>query len=132
MSVDVDKLICPETEQECLYDICRNGNVCDSWAEQGLSGPSSPDGVCEVTPSPTTSDQVNSPNHYQSTYEHHGPIECIHAIKAMLGPNYKYYAQGAALKYLWRHPYKGKPLEDLLKDRYYLEDLIKAIEEENK
>jgi hypothetical protein len=30
------------------------------------------------------------------------------------------------MKYLWRYQYKGKPLEDLQKAKWYLEKLINA------
>ena len=60
-------------------------------------------------------DPVDSPPHYNQ-----GDIECIDAIAAALGPNFKYYCQGNAMKYLWRHEYKGKPDEDLKKAQWYL------------
>ena len=34
-----------------------------------------------------------------------------------------------AFKYLWRWPYKSKPLEDLKKARWYLNRLIEELEE---
>jgi hypothetical protein len=34
-----------------------------------------------------------------------------------------------AFKYLWRWPYKKKPVEDLKKCRWYLDRLIELIEE---
>ena len=64
-------------------------------------------------------DPVNHPEHYTS-----GDIECIDAIKAALGDNYKYYVQGNVLKYIWRFHHKNG-LEDLKKARFYLDDLIK-------
>lgn len=64
-------------------------------------------------------DPVNHPEHYTS-----GDIECIDAIKAALGDNYKYYVQGNVLKYIWRFNHKNG-LEDLKKARFYLDDLIK-------
>lgn len=63
-------------------------------------------------------DQVNHPEHYTS-----GNIECLDAIKAALGDNYKYYVQGNVLKYIWRFNHKNG-LEDLKKARFYLDDLI--------
>lgn len=64
-------------------------------------------------------DPVNHPDHYTS-----GNIECLDAIKAALGDNYKYYVQGNVLKYIWRFNHKNG-LEDLKKARFYLDDLIK-------
>ena len=71
-------------------------------------------------------DPVNHPNHYTQ-----GGIECIDALTAMItgyeDPN------DAALtwqvgKYIWRHPFKAKPIEDLKKARFYLERLIRYLE----
>ena len=64
-------------------------------------------------------DPVNHPEHYTS-----GNIECLDAIKAALGDNYKYYVQGNVLKYVWRFNRKNG-LEDLKKARFYLDDFIK-------
>ena len=64
------------------------------------------------------SDPVNYPEHYTS-----GSIECLDAIKAALGENYKYYVQGNLLKYIWRFSLKnGK--QDLEKAQFYLNDLL--------
>ena len=64
------------------------------------------------------SDPVNHPDHYTS-----GNIECLDAIKAALGDNYKYYVQGNLLKYIWRFSLKnGK--QDLQKAQFYLNDLL--------
>ena len=67
-------------------------------------------------------DMVNSPSHYNQS-----GIECIAAIQAALGPNFKYYLQGNIMKYIWRFDYKGKPLEDLQKAQWYLNTLIKDV-----
>ncbi len=67
-------------------------------------------------------DMVNSPSHYNQS-----GIECIAAIQAALGPNFKYYLQGNIMKYLWRFDYKGKPLEDLQKAQWYLNTLIEDV-----
>jgi len=64
-------------------------------------------------------DPVNHPEHYTS-----GNIECLDAIRAARGDNYKYYVQGNVLKYIWRFNHKNG-LEDLKKARFYLDDLIK-------
>lgn len=66
-------------------------------------------------------DVVNRPHHYNA-----GSIECIDAIKESMEPEqFLGYLKGNCLKYLWRYEYKGKPVEDLRKARWYLERLIK-------
>ena len=71
------------------------------------------------------SDMVNSPAHYNSS-----GIECLDAIEAATGEGYQHYLQGNILKYLWRYRYKGKPVEDLQKARFYLDRLILVLENE--
>lgn len=67
-------------------------------------------------------DVVNKPDHYNK-----GSIEAIQAIKAsMPETEFKGYLKGNLLKYVWRYDYKGKPLEDLRKARWYLDRLIEA------
>ena len=72
-------------------------------------------------------DPVNHPSHYTQ-----GGIECIDALTAMITPYED--PNDAALtwqvgKYIWRHPFKNKPIEDLKKARFYLERLITYLEE---
>lgn len=69
-------------------------------------------------------DMVNEPPHYQQSSE----IECIDAISAATGDGFQYHLQGTVLKYVWRYRYKGKPLEDLKKAKWYLEKLIEQVE----
>jgi len=65
-------------------------------------------------------DPVTKPDHYNL-----GSIEAIEAIKASMHPqDFKGYLKGNIMKYLWRYEYKGKPVEDLKKARWYLERLI--------
>lgn len=77
---------------------------------------------------PTTSlgatpDPVEKPDHYNN-----GAIEAIEAIKASMPENeFRGYLKGNALKYLWRYDYKGKPVEDLRKCRWYIDRLIKEM-----
>lgn len=82
----------------------------------------------ETEPSKVLSepDMVNTPPHYTQ-----GGIECAAALDAMVSsyPD----SNAAALawqvgKYVWRHPHKAKPLEDLKKARWYLNRLIDHIE----
>tara|TARA_E500000305_G_scaffold31415_1_gene23872 strand:+ start:64 stop:345 length:282 start_codon:yes stop_codon:yes gene_type:complete len=71
---------------------------------------------------PPSADMVNSPPHYNQS-----GIECIDAIQAALGDNFKYYLQGNVMKYLWRFDYKSKPIEDLDKADWYLEKLREEV-----
>ena len=71
-------------------------------------------------------DPVNSPSHYNS-----GDIECIDAIEASMSIEaFKGYLKGNVEKYVWRMSYKGRPVEDLRKARFYLDRLI-GIEVKN-
>ena len=68
-------------------------------------------------------DNVNNPKHYNK----HG-IECIDAIQAsMSDKEFVGYLKANVVKYMWRYDYKGKPLEDLKKARWYLDKLIYCI-----
>ena len=68
-------------------------------------------------------DPVDQPDHYNK-----GSIEAIEAIKASMPESeFKGYLKGNALKYLWRYDYKGKPVEDLRKCRWYIERLIQEV-----
>ena len=71
-------------------------------------------------------DMVNHPPHYNQR-----GIECIDAIEAATDKGFQYYLQGNIIKYLWRYRYKGKPVEDLKKAKWYLDRLIE-ITDENK
>jgi hypothetical protein len=64
-------------------------------------------------------DNVNSPKHYTN-----GTIECITAIQAALGDEFRGFLRGNVIKYLWRYQEKGG-IEDLRKARWYLDRLIK-------
>ena len=67
-------------------------------------------------------DSVNQPAHYNN-----GKVECIDGIEASMSPDeFKGYLKGNLLKYVWRYQYKGKPIEDLRKARWYLEKLIEV------
>jgi hypothetical protein len=66
---------------------------------------------------------VNSPEHYNQ-----GKIEVIDAIDAW-DLNF---SEGNVIKYVTRHRHKGNQVEDLKKALWYIERLIKNIEENNK
>ena len=64
-------------------------------------------------------ENIDHPQHYNA-----GSIEVIDAIEDwQLDFN-----AGNVIKYVARHAYKGKPLEDLKKARWYLQRLIDNIE----
>ena len=67
---------------------------------------------------------IINPDHYTGSN-----IECIDAIKAMLG-HYGFisYLQGNLMKYLWRSPAKGNQAQDLRKAEWFLNRLIEEIE----
>lgn len=71
---------------------------------------------------------VNHPSHYTA-----GGIECIDALESMT-TGYKDPVQAGLawqiVKYIWRCPLKGKPLEDARKAEFYLRRLIKRLEAE--
>lgn len=70
------------------------------------------------------SDPVNKPSHYR-----HGGIECLDVIKAALDDEgFKAFCLGNSIKYIYRHKYKGKPLEDLKKAQFYLNKTISEME----
>ncbi len=72
---------------------------------------------------PKEANPVDQPDHYNK-----GAIEAIEAIKASMPEHeFKGYLKGNALKYLWRYDYKGKPVEDLRKCRWYIDRLIKEV-----
>lgn len=75
-------------------------------------------------------DMVNHPSHYTQ-----GGIECIDALTAMVTPYKDTVAATLAwqvVKYLWRHPFKFNPLEDVKKARFYLDRLIAHWEKKEK
>lgn len=71
-------------------------------------------------------DAVNHPRHYTQ-----GGVECIDAIQAavnnLVGP--EAWLTGSAIKYLWRWKMKNG-LEDLQKAQFYLDRLIKLVDED--
>ena len=64
-------------------------------------------------------DNINHPPHYNA---HPSGIEQIEISK------YWSFCLGNVLKYIWRCDYKGKPIEDLKKARFYLDCEIKLRE----
>lgn len=71
-------------------------------------------------------DNVNHPKHYTS-----GKIEVIEIIEDQLtSEEYRGYIKGQVIKYITRERYKNG-LEDLKKARWYLDRLIKKMENES-
>lgn len=72
-------------------------------------------------------DFVNNPPHYTA-----GNIECIEAVKEMLGPEqYKGWLRGSAFKYQWRVELKvDAPEQDIAKAIFYLTRLKEEYENE--
>lgn len=70
-------------------------------------------------------DRVNHPPHYTQ-----GEIECIDAIAAATVTKAGIEAVCVAnvIKYLWRYEDKGKPVQDVLKARWYLNRLLDVLE----
>lgn len=68
-------------------------------------------------------DPVNNPAHYKQT-----EWESIQVIKnSMTRDEYQGYLRGNIMKYTMRYRYKAEPVEDLRKARWYLEQLIKEV-----
>tara|TARA_B100000282_G_scaffold195369_1_gene142651 strand:- start:330 stop:557 length:228 start_codon:yes stop_codon:yes gene_type:complete len=68
-------------------------------------------------------EKVNHPKHYNK-----GKIEVIEAIEDW-DLNF---SEGNVVKYVARHRFKGEPLEDLKKARWYLERLISSLESKSR
>jgi len=66
-----------------------------------------------------SADSVDKPAHYNN-----GSIEAIEYIKQQTGEGFKDYLYGNAIKYMHRHRYKGKPVEDLRKAQWYITRMI--------
>jgi hypothetical protein len=73
----------------------------------------------------TAYDPVNKPEHYNM-----GNIECIDYVKQVLGlDGFIAYCHGNMIKYQHRYRYKNKPLEDMGKAEWYLNEMLKALKE---
>ena len=68
---------------------------------------------------PYVPDPINQPDHYRV-----GEVEAIDYIAQQLGSGVKDYLLGNLHKYIHRHRFKGQPVEDLRKARWYLDRLI--------
>jgi hypothetical protein len=71
----------------------------------------------------TAADPVDAPDHYRQ-----GEIECIDAVKAMLGAEgFAYWLRGNIVAYLWRLPHKGEAKKDAGKTRNLAERLVRLL-----
>lgn len=130
---------CSEEYDNWCYEHCKNGVPYSDEAYNKLPFMWEEDSE-EVTPitledykTPeivtTAPSMVEHPQHYNQ-----GGIECIDAANAMVS-GYTDAIDASlswqVIKYLWRHPFKAKPIEDLKKCQWYLERLIKYLENKN-
>lgn len=70
-----------------------------------------------------TDKNIINPEHYTGS-----KVECIDAIKAMLGGyGFCCYLRGNIIKYLWRMHHKGNMAQDLKKAEWFLNRLIEEI-----
>ena len=92
--------------------------------EEYVDGPFGPIHKSEMLKTPEVPyapdpDPVNQPQHYRV-----GEVEAIDYIAQQLGVGVKDYLLGNLHKYIHRHRFKGQPVEDLRKARWYLDKLI--------
>ena len=74
-------------------------------------------------------DMVNSPSHYRLA----GGLEVIDIIRAALTPEeFRGYLKGNDLKYIFREPHKGNPVQDVDKHIWYAQRYHDALLEEGK
>ena len=71
-------------------------------------------------------DHINRPKHYNVNRLGEQAIETYTYIRSWKMD----YPESNIIKYVTRHPYKGKSLEDLKKARWYLNRLIEEVEKE--
>ena len=69
-------------------------------------------------------DKVNHPRHYNVNWKGEQAIETFDYIRSWKMD----YPESNIIKYVTRHPYKGKSLQDLKKARWYLDRLIQEVE----
>lgn len=78
-------------------------------------------------PNIAQADNVNHPPHYRASS---AKCECGKQIECIDVTRHMDFNLGNALKYIWRSNHKGKPIEDLKKAIWYLNDEIKKREQE--
>ncbi len=97
--------------------------------------PSAWDKATKAANSPTTfqdpydapaKNEVTSPDHYTFS-----KIECIAYLEDNMGAGYEFFLEGNIKKYLHRFRYKNSEVTDLRKAQFYLDRLIRHIEQED-
>lgn len=91
---------------------CVTGTMDSARGDQGL-GSTGAQGAVAPTEAPSTHDPVERPSHYT---EHP-----VFSGQAWDVTKFLPFAEGNAVKYLWRHGGKGSPVQDLEKARWYLD-----------
>ena len=125
--------ILPEPIELCAKDRPRIGTCKECWnLEMVIPRPAESE-MAQVNAfmnqdadEKTAENAVMHPQHYNR-----GSIECIDALNAMVEGWDNPVAAVLAwqtVKYIWRHPFKGKPVEDLKKAQFYLERLVQQYE----
>lgn len=110
----------------CIFDEMSDDMLdkCYDWLRDIRSAPceNAEAKCCEVEPD---ADMVNHPSHYTQ-----GGIECIDALKAatVSKTGIEAVCTANAIKYLWRYEEKNG-VEDVKKARWYIDRLIKELEE---
>lgn len=137
---------CPHNYKEILpipVELCReskNGNhkfwPCEECWNQEMKIPTPAEKPMAQVNAFMNQDAEEKPTENAVMHLQHynrGSIERIDALNAMVeGWDNPVAAVLAwqAVKYIWRHPFKGKPMEDLRKAQFYLERLAQQYERE--
>lgn len=113
-------------EAGCVFDEMSDDmlNKCYNWYKEldPAACENAEDSCCNKE---SNVDMVNHPSHYTQ-----GGIECIDAIKAatVSKTGIEAVCTANAIKYLWRYEEKNG-IEDVKKARWYIDRLIKELEE---
>ena len=113
-------------EAGCVFDEMSDDmlNKCYNWYKEldPASCENAEDSCCNKEPNV---DMVNHPSHYTQ-----GGIECIDALKAatVSKTGIEAVCTANAIKYLWRYEEKNG-IEDVKKARWYIDRLIRELEE---
>ena len=110
----------------CVFDEMSDDmlNKCYNWYKE-LDQASCENAEAECCNKEPNVDMVNHPSHYTQ-----GGIECIDALKAatVSKTGIEAVCTANAIKYLWRYEEKNG-IEDVKKARWYIDRLIKELEE---
>ena len=110
----------------CVFDEMSDDmlNKCYNWYKE-LDPAACENAQAECCDKEPNADMVNHPSHYTQ-----GGIECIDALKAatVSKTGIEAVCTANAIKYLWRYEEKNG-IEDVKKARWYIDRLIKELEE---